>query len=78
MPTKGSKSTAQSPGLRESAREANRRFALGLVRAFGEAILFSFPMLMTMEMWWLGFYMSPTRLALFILLDIPLLVGLSY
>ncbi|MDQ3960055.1 MAG: TIGR02587 family membrane protein, partial [Pseudomonadota bacterium] len=51
---------------------------MGLARAFGGAILFSFPMLMTMEMWWLGFYMDPLRLALFILLDIPLLVGLSY
>ena len=35
-------------------------------------------MLMTMEMWWLGFYMSRFRLALFLLIIIPLLVGLSY
>ena len=35
-------------------------------------------MLKTMEMWWLGFYMERFRLALFILLGIPLLVGLSY
>lgn len=58
--------------------EANRRFALGLVRAFGGGILFAFPMLMTMEMWWLGFSISPLRLALFTLFNIPLLVGLSY
>jgi uncharacterized membrane protein len=35
-------------------------------------------MLMTMEMWWLGFYMEPLRLALLMLLNIPLLIGLSY
>ena len=35
-------------------------------------------MLMTMEMWWLGFYMDPLRLAIYILLNIPMLVGLSY
>ena len=54
------------------------RYAIDLLRAFGGAILFSFPMLMTMEMWWLGFHMDPFRLALFILLNIPLLIGLSY
>ena len=55
-----------------------RRFAIDLLRAFGGAILFSLPMLMTMEMWWLGFYMEPFRLALLMLLNIPLLIGLSY
>jgi putative integral membrane protein (TIGR02587 family) len=33
---------------------------------------------MTMEMWWLGFYMDRLRLALFLLLLLPLLIGLSY
>jgi uncharacterized membrane protein len=78
MTIKGTRPTVQEPASAGSAGGASRRFALGLVRAFGGAILFSFPMLMTMEMWWLGFYMDPLRLALFILLDIPLLVGLSY
>lgn len=55
-----------------------RRFFVNLARAFGGALLFSFPMLMTMEMWWLGFYMNGLRLALFTLLTIPLLIGLSY
>lgn len=53
-------------------------FAIDLARAFGGAIIFSFPILMTMEMWWLGFYMNPLRLALFMFLAIPLLVGLSF
>ncbi len=56
----------------------NRQFATDLARAFGGALLFSFPILMTMEMWGLGFAMSRLRLFLFIVLAIPLLVGLSY
>jgi len=61
-----------------SNQNANRRFFVDLARAFGGAILFSFPMLMTMEMWWLGFYMNGLRLTLFTLLTVPLLIGLSY
>ncbi len=61
-----------------SNQNANRRFFVDLVQAFGGAILFSFPMLMTMEMWWLGFYMDGLRLTLFTLLTVPLLVGLSF
>ncbi|HEX2228421.1 MAG TPA: TIGR02587 family membrane protein [Candidatus Binatia bacterium] len=59
-------------------RPPNRAFAIGFARAFGGAILFSLPMLMTMEMWELGFYMSKFRLALLLLLNIPLLIGLSH
>ena len=33
---------------------------------------------MTMEMWALGFHIDPFRLAVFILLNIPLLIALSY
>lgn len=61
-----------------SGESSNKRFFRHLARAFGGAILFSFPVLMTMEMWFLGFYMSGWRLALFILLTVPLLIGLSY
>ena len=53
-------------------------FLTGIARAFGGAVLFAFPLLMTMEMWELGFTMSRSRLALFIALTLPLLVGLSY
>lgn len=52
-------------------------FLVGLGRAFGGALIFSMPMLMTMEMWWLGFYMDPLRLALLLFVLFPLLVGLS-
>ena len=56
----------------------NERFLIGLARAFGGAILFSLPIFMTMEMWQLGFYIDRFRLALFIAVFIPLLLGLSY
>jgi putative integral membrane protein (TIGR02587 family) len=49
-----------------------------LAHDFGGAIIFSFPLLMTMEMWWLGFYMDRSRLALFLALAFVMVVGLSY
>ena len=52
-------------------------FAIGAGRGFAGALIFSLPMLMTMEMWWLGFYMDPLRLALLLALMLPLLVRLS-
>lgn len=61
-----------------SQEDSIHRVFVDLARAFGGAILFSFPILMTMEMWWLGFSMSGARLALFIAVTIPLLYGLSY
>lgn len=58
--------------------ESNAEFWKGLGRAFGGALLFGLPLLMTMEMWWLGFYLDRTRLALFLLTLMPMLTGLSY
>lgn len=48
------------------------------MRAFGGAIIFGFPLLMTMEMWWLGFYMDRARLLLFLALNGAVLIGLAY
>jgi putative integral membrane protein (TIGR02587 family) len=63
----------------EKAAEAGGMdFLTGIGRAFGGAVLFAFPLLMTMEMWQLGFTMNRLKLALFIALALPLLVGLSY
>lgn len=56
----------------------NRRFAVGLARAFGGAIVFSLPLLMTMEMWWLGFHVDRLRLALLLAVQLPLLVALAH
>ncbi len=53
-------------------------YAAGLARAFGGALIFAFPLLMTMEMWELGFHMDRARLALFVALGLPLVVGLAY
>ena len=58
--------------------EQNRRFGVELARAFGGAIIFALPMLMTAEMWALGFYIDRFRLALLLLLSLPLLMTLNY
>lgn len=62
--------TMQDSSLRAALRD--------LGRAFGGAILFAVPLLMTMEMWQLGGSMDRLRLALFMLMSIPILFGLSY
>ncbi len=61
-----------------SEAAGNRHFAIGLARAFAGAMIFTIAMLMTMEMWWLGFYMAPLRLALFTLVTVLLLVRLAH
>ena len=60
------------------AMRGNQAFATGLARAFGGAIIFTLPMLMTMEMWELGYTIDPLRFALLLVLVVPLLVGLSH
>jgi putative integral membrane protein (TIGR02587 family) len=50
---------------------------MGLGRAIGGSIIFSLPMMMTMEMWWIGFYISPMRLACLILFSLPLFYRIS-
>jgi putative integral membrane protein (TIGR02587 family) len=68
---------SQSVGI-PSEKIAAESFAIGLARAFGGALIFSLPILMTMEMWWLGFSMNEFKLVLLMLLTIPLLIGLSH
>jgi putative integral membrane protein (TIGR02587 family) len=63
---------------RQDRQEATQRFGIGVARACAGAILFSLPLLMTMEMWWLGFYMNRMRLALLLGLMLPLLIGLAH
>ena len=53
-------------------------YARDLARAFGGALLFGLPLLMTMEMWWFGFLLEPWRLAVFLLAAVPLLLGLAF
>lgn len=54
------------------------RYARHLGRAFGGAVLFILPLLMTMEMWTFGFSMDRGRLFVFILASMPMLYGLCY
>lgn len=60
-------------GKAESARYLN-----DLGRAFGGALLFSIPLLMTMEMWLQGVSMERWRLLAFIGAGLPLLFGLAH
>ena len=60
-----------------SGKPERSAIARGLPRAVGGALIFSLPMLMTMELWWLGFYLDRFRLTLLLVITIPLLVFLS-
>lgn len=64
--------------MKIATKEKDRSFLIGLLRAFAGAVIFSFPILMTMEMWALGYTISPVRLIVFVVLSVPLLIGLSY
>ena len=55
----------------------NRQYAVALSRALAGAIIFSLPLLMTLEMWWLGFYLPPWRLLQFSLANMVMLYFLS-
>lgn len=54
------------------------RFAIGLLRGAAGALIFGIPMLMTMELWFLGFYMPRERLLLLLLVNFPVLVLLAH
>jgi putative integral membrane protein (TIGR02587 family) len=62
----------------DSAPDTSKDYAIGLARAFGGAVIFAIPLLMTMEMWWLGFSMESGRLLLFMSINFAILIGLSY
>ena len=53
-------------------------FGQGLARAFAGALIFSISLLMTMEMWWLGFTIDRVRLAIFTVATVALLIGLAF
>ncbi|MDX1541933.1 MAG: TIGR02587 family membrane protein [Geminicoccaceae bacterium] len=72
---------ATQPHVLESAPDHasdDRAYLIAMARAFGGAIIFGLPLLMTMEMWTLGFSMDRLRLALFVLAMLPVLTGLAY
>jgi len=59
-------------------RAATQKFTIGLLRGAAGALIFGIPMLMTMELWFLGFSMPRERLLLLLLVNIPLLVLLAH
>jgi putative integral membrane protein (TIGR02587 family) len=61
----------------DTTGEQNWEYARGLARAFGGALVFGLPLLMTMEMWSLGHSIHPFRLILFLVAHIVVLVILS-
>lgn len=54
------------------------RAARDFGRAAGGALIFCLPMLMTMELWSLGFYLDRPRLLVLVVVALPLLVLLSH
>ena len=56
----------------------NHRYLIGLCRAAGGAVIFALPLMMTMEMWWLGFSIDRWKLLLLVFLLLPVLTALSY
>lgn len=60
-----------------AAKVTDESYSRGLGRAVAGAIIFSLPLLMTMEMWDLGQSMGRFRLALFIALTAVVVFGLS-
>lgn len=71
--------SAEDLSVHDEKRGADTsRFLVGIGRAFGGALIFSLPMLMTMEMWWLGVYLEPWRIIAMLVLGFPVLLGLSH
>jgi putative integral membrane protein (TIGR02587 family) len=75
---KGSMHVRSAVSTRTHSWDAERAYAVCVARAFGGALLFSLPMLMTMEMWELGVHMDRLRLVLLLVFMFPLLVGLAF
>lgn len=62
----------------QNTAKADGAYVRDLGRAFGGALLFSLPLLMTMEMWALGFAAEPVRRLVFLLASLPVLFGLAH
>jgi len=62
----------------ESGHPHHRRLSVSLGRAFGGALVFSLPMLMTMEMWELGAVIDRWRLLGLMALSWPLFMFISH
>ncbi len=68
---------ARLPGRVDLSWDSNWKYLVGLGRVTAGAVLFSLPILMTMEMWRLGFYLARFSLVQFAIINFIVLVGLS-
>jgi putative integral membrane protein (TIGR02587 family) len=68
----------QRDGEEKNDQETDDNMWTAIGRAFAGALIFSMPILMTMETWWLGFAMNRWQLILFILVNMAFLVGIAY
>jgi len=62
----------------DDAKNEFNSFVTGLGRGVAGALFLALPMLMTMEMWYLGFTIARERLLLLLLVNIPLLILLAH
>lgn len=69
--------TAAGPGAADGSGAHQHQLLRGVGRAFGGALLFSLPLLMTMELWELGHTVDRFRLGLLVLMTVALVFGLS-
>ncbi|WP_159995355.1 TIGR02587 family membrane protein [Roseomonas sp. 18066] len=65
-------------GQASTAHRGSRAYAVSLARGVAGALIFAFPLVMTMEMWSIGFSVTPPRLLLFLVLGLGVLAGLAY
>ncbi|WP_426123631.1 TIGR02587 family membrane protein [Pararhizobium sp. PWRC1-1] len=70
--------TSGDEATRSTDEPAPAKFLVGMGRGVAGALLFALPMQMTMEMWEFGITMERWRLALLMVIAIPLLVGISH
>jgi putative integral membrane protein (TIGR02587 family) len=68
---------AREPVGQAHEREELQSFLLGIGRGAAGAMLFGIPMLMTMELWELGFSIDRIRLLLLMVVNIPMLIVLA-
>ena len=69
--------TAETYGSGARAESVTHGYFLAISRAYGGALFFALPLLLTMEMWWLGFYMDWFRLGLLMVVLFVVLVSLA-
>lgn len=62
---------------RSEEATTSSQYVVAIGRAFAGALLFCLPLLMTMEMWRVGFYLEPWRLAQLMIINMIVLFGLS-